>query len=103
MNPLTDRELDCLRWAAIGKTSWEIGAILGIAERTANFHIHNACRKLQVHGRQAAITAAIQAGWLNVLASEPGSGKTHPPRAADTNAQRRLQGLLPSHQGAAKA
>lgn len=102
MNPLTDRELDCLRWAAIGKTSWEIGVILGIVERTANFHIHNACCKLQVHGRQAAITAAIQAGWLNVPASEPAPGKTHPPHAADTSRQRRLPGLPPSHRGAAK-
>lgn len=103
MNPLTDRELDCLRWAAIGKTSWEIGAILKIAERTANFHIHNACRKLRVHGRQAAITAAIQAGWLNVLAAEPAPGRNHPPHAADTSAQRRSQGLRPDHREAAKA
>ncbi|OWT59087.1 helix-turn-helix domain-containing protein [Candidimonas nitroreducens] len=100
MNPLTDRELDCLSWAAIGKTSWEIGAILGIAERTANFHIHNACRKLQVHGRQAAITAALQAGWLTV---EPAPEKTHPPHAADTRTQQRLQGPLPGHRAAAKA
>ena len=83
MNPLTTKELTCLRWAAIGKTSWEMGVILGIAERTVNFHIHNACKKLQVHSRQAAITAALQAGWLNVLTeSEPTSEKIHPPRAA---------------------
>jgi len=67
MKSLTTRELACLGWAAVGKTSWEMGVILGLAERTVNFHIHNACAKLQVHGRQAAITAALQAGLLPEL------------------------------------
>jgi len=62
MKLLTRRELECLHWASLGKTSWEIGSILGITERTVNFHIRNACDKLQVRGRQAAITAAHYAG-----------------------------------------
>lgn len=65
MKPLTQRELTCLQWVAIGKTSWETGRILGLAERTINFHIQNACRKLGVHGRQAAITAALRTGLLS--------------------------------------
>lgn len=64
MKLLTSRELECLHWASLGKTSWEIGAILGLTERTINFHIQNACRKLQVRGRQAAITSAHHAGLL---------------------------------------
>lgn len=64
MKPLTGRELECLHWASIGKTSWEIGVILGVVERTINFHIQNACDKLQVRGRQAAITVAYQMGVL---------------------------------------
>lgn len=71
MKPLTARELTCLGWAAIGKTSWEMGVILGLTERTVNFHIHNACKKLQVHSRQAAITAALQAGILPVPSALP--------------------------------
>jgi DNA-binding CsgD family transcriptional regulator len=71
MKALTVRELTCLRWAAIGKTSWEMGVILGLSERTINFHIHNACEKLAVHGRQAAITAALQAGLLPLLTEAP--------------------------------
>jgi len=66
MKPLTERELTCLQWVAIGKTSWETGRILGLAERTINFHIQNACRKLGVHGRQAAITMALQTGQLGL-------------------------------------
>lgn len=69
--PLTTRELTCLHWAAVGKTSWEVGIILGLTERTINFHVHNACRKLGVHGRQAAITAAFQLGLLHDTLTEP--------------------------------
>lgn len=80
MAQLTDRELCCLQWAALGKTSWEMGVILGLTERTINFHIHNACRKLGVHSRQAAITAALQHGLLPAL-TEPLSRpvETHRP------------------------
>ncbi|MFA7579384.1 LuxR C-terminal-related transcriptional regulator [Castellaniella sp.] len=65
---LTPRELDCLHWASHGKTSWEIGQILGIAERTANFHLSNTCSKLAVCNRMAAITTALKMGLL------PGAG-----------------------------
>lgn len=65
MKPLTERELTCLQWVSIGKTSWETGRILGLAERTINFHIQNACRKLGVHSRQAAITTAMRTGLLS--------------------------------------
>lgn len=65
MKPLSQKELACLYWASIGKTSWEAGKILGLSERTVNFHIQAACRKLGVYRRQAAITTALRAGWLN--------------------------------------
>ncbi|TAL90030.1 MAG: helix-turn-helix transcriptional regulator [Candidimonas sp.] len=103
MNPLTTKELTCLRWAAIGKTSWEMGIILGVAERTVNFHIQNACQKLQVHGRQAAITAVLQAGWLNVLTEPPPkSQKIHPPPVSDKPGRGRLPGPRPSRGATAK-
>jgi DNA-binding CsgD family transcriptional regulator len=56
---LTARELDCLRWAAEGKTSWEIGQQLSIGERTVVFHLQNAARKLGVLGRRQAIAKAM--------------------------------------------
>ncbi len=64
MKLLSDNEVVCLYWAALGKTSWEIGAIVKRSERTVNFHIQKACDKLGVHGRQAAITVSLQAGLL---------------------------------------
>lgn len=42
---LTARELQCIGWAAASKTSWEISKILGISERTVNFHIQNSLQK----------------------------------------------------------
>lgn len=64
MKLLSDHEVICLYWAALGKTSWEVGAIVKLSERTVNFHVHNACRKLGVNRRQAAIAVSLQAGLL---------------------------------------
>ncbi len=66
MEPLTSQELLCLKWVSMGKTSWETGRILGLAERTINYHVHNACRKLGVNTRQAAVTVAMRSGLLSL-------------------------------------
>jgi DNA-binding NarL/FixJ family response regulator len=55
---LNDRELECLTWSARGKTSPEIGIILSLSKRTVNFHIENACRKLNVSTRTEAVVKA---------------------------------------------
>ncbi len=55
---LNDRELECLTWSARGKTSPEIAAILSLSKRTVNFHIENACRKLNVSTRTEAVVKA---------------------------------------------
>jgi DNA-binding NarL/FixJ family response regulator len=55
---LNDREVQCLTWSARGKTSPEIGAILSLSKRTVNFHIENACRKLNVSTRTEAVVKA---------------------------------------------
>ena len=74
MKPLTQRELHCLKWVAIGKTSWETARILGLAESTINAHIQSASRKLGVNGRQAAIIVALGKGLLE-LNTDPGANK----------------------------
>lgn len=61
---LTKRERECLSWAAEGKTSWEIGQLLNISERTSIFHLQNAIHKLGVSGRQAAIARAVSLGLI---------------------------------------
>jgi len=62
---LTAREAECLRWAADGKTSWEIAQLLSMSERTANFHLNNAMIKLDVCNRQHAVAKAVLRGLIN--------------------------------------
>ncbi|HUD41352.1 MAG TPA: LuxR C-terminal-related transcriptional regulator [Dokdonella sp.] len=66
---LTVREIECLRWTSLGKTGWEIGRLLGIAERTVVFHLENASHKLGVFSRHHAVARATALGLLP--ASEP--------------------------------
>ncbi|CAH9063338.1 hypothetical protein PSECIP111951_02883 [Pseudoalteromonas holothuriae] len=56
---ITNREKDCLLWASEGKTSWEISQILGISERTVNFHLANCINKTGSSNRQQAIVKCI--------------------------------------------
>jgi LuxR family transcriptional activator of conjugal transfer of Ti plasmids len=62
--PLTDREVEILRWTAIGKTAWEIGSILHISERTVNFHLQNLMGKLGVHNKTHAAAKAMTFGLI---------------------------------------
>jgi len=56
---LTDRELECLRWAAGGKSAWETGMILDISERTVIFHLANAQKKLMATNKIQAVARAV--------------------------------------------
>lgn len=57
---LTPREREVLQWTACGKSSWEIGVILSITERTVKFHLSGAMRKLGANSRTAAVVAALR-------------------------------------------
>ena len=57
---LTPKELEVLKWTIAGKTAFEVGAILGSTERTANFHVRNICEKLGVFNKTAAIVKALE-------------------------------------------
>lgn len=61
---LTNRETEILRWTADGKTSSEVSMILGIVERTVNFHLNNVMAKLNVINKTAAVVKAIQLGLI---------------------------------------
>ena len=65
-SPLSEREIECLRWSAIGKTSWETSLILRISERTVNFHLQRAAAKLGVKGQRAAVARAIATGTIRL-------------------------------------
>jgi DNA-binding CsgD family transcriptional regulator len=61
---LTPRELEALRWTMEGKTAWEVGDVLGIAERTAVLHVNNAAHKLGCVNKHQAVLKALRLGLL---------------------------------------
>ncbi|EIS1474301.1 autoinducer binding domain-containing protein [Serratia marcescens] len=63
---LTVRELDCLRWMAVGKTTWEISRILSISEAGVNFHISNLRNKFGVNRRNDVVIKAIRTGIITL-------------------------------------
>jgi DNA-binding CsgD family transcriptional regulator len=63
---LSARELECLHWGALGKTSREIGMILGISQRTVYFHMNNAAAKLNVYSVKHAISRALSSGLVQI-------------------------------------
>jgi LuxR family quorum-sensing transcriptional regulator LasR len=62
--PLTPKETECLQWAGMGKTTWEISHIVGCSERTIDFHLLNARRKLGAVSRQHAVSSAAGRGLI---------------------------------------
>lgn len=63
---LTERERECMLWTAKSKSSWEIGKILGISERTVVFHIENAKKKFGVTNKYHLIIRAISEGYIKI-------------------------------------
>jgi DNA-binding CsgD family transcriptional regulator len=65
---LTRREIQCLKWAAAGKTDAEVGEIVAISLPTVRFHITNATRKLGVVSRSQAVHRAATLGYIGSAA-----------------------------------
>jgi DNA-binding CsgD family transcriptional regulator len=63
---LSKREVECLRWAAIGKTDFEISMIMARSRATIRFHIHNASTKLNAVNRSQTVFKAAQLGYIGL-------------------------------------
>ena len=61
---LTSREREVVSWIAAGKSAWDTGGILNIAEDTVNKHIKSAMLKLDVHTRAQAVAESIRRGEI---------------------------------------
>jgi LuxR family transcriptional regulator, quorum-sensing system regulator BjaR1 len=61
---LTARQREVMAWSASGKSAWEIGAIIGITQRTVEEHIAMACRKLGATNRTQAVAVSIREGLI---------------------------------------
>ncbi len=63
---LSKREVECLRWAAIGKTDIEISMIIARSRATVRFHLHNAAVKLDAVNRSQTLFKAAQLGYISL-------------------------------------
>lgn len=63
---LSHREKDCLVLTAAGLTTEAIAKKLTIAGRTVLFHLYEASRKMEVHGRHQTLRRAVKVGALDV-------------------------------------
>jgi DNA-binding CsgD family transcriptional regulator len=71
LTQLSERELECLTWAALGRTDTEIGSMLHRSPTTARFHMDNAVRKLGARNRTQAVAIAVQSGLIHPPDDEP--------------------------------
>ena len=63
---LTDRQRECILWAARGKGDWEIARILGISEETVARHISQACARYGLSKRTPLTVRTIADGTITV-------------------------------------
>jgi LuxR family transcriptional activator of conjugal transfer of Ti plasmids len=61
---LTQRERQCLAWAARGKTVADIAVLVGISPRTVVFHLENARHKLGAASIAHGVAEALRGGLL---------------------------------------
>jgi LuxR family quorum-sensing system transcriptional regulator CciR len=64
---LTPRDLECLTWAARGRTTEEIAALLRRSAETVEFHLSNAIVKLDARNRAHAVAIACTSGIIREL------------------------------------
>jgi DNA-binding CsgD family transcriptional regulator len=61
---LSPREIECLQWAAAGKSDTDIAAVVGIKPATAHFHIEQAKKRLGVKSRVEAVSVGVLQGII---------------------------------------
>ena len=62
---LTDRQRDCVLWAARGKSDWEISRILGVSEETVIRHLKQARERYGVQKRTSLAIRTLFDGTLS--------------------------------------
>jgi len=63
--PVTNREIEILRWVKEGKSNYEIGIILGISALTVKNHVQKIYKKLNVQNRVQAVSRCISLRLLD--------------------------------------
>ncbi len=57
---LSPRQLEVLKWAAVGKTEWEVGAIMNVSTRTVKYHMACALARLGTSNKVSAVARAVR-------------------------------------------
>jgi PAS domain S-box-containing protein len=68
---LSPRELEVLRWVALGQRAHEIATVLGIAACTVESHVRNAMRKVGARSQAQLVAIACGRGLLDLNAVMP--------------------------------
>jgi DNA-binding NarL/FixJ family response regulator len=68
--PLTDRELEVLRWVVKGLSNRAVAQALGINEGTAKVHVSNIMDKMGVSSRTEAAVEAVKRGLVSSVDEE---------------------------------
>jgi DNA-binding CsgD family transcriptional regulator len=69
---LSQRQIECLRWAALGKTNDEIAELIGRSVETVRFHLKKSATKLNANNRIHAIAVASYLQLLGDIVDFPG-------------------------------
>lgn len=64
-SPLSRREAECLSWVSRGKSSSDVGAILGLSPRTVDSYLEKVCAKLRVRTRIEAVATAVRMNLID--------------------------------------
>lgn len=65
LDGFTLREIECLTWAAAGKSDAETAVILDLSAKTVNYHIEGAKRRMNAASRTHAVASAFRLGLIN--------------------------------------
>jgi len=61
---LSEPEKICLAWTQHGKTSWEVGQIIGRSQSTVDHHLTRAMHKLNTVNKAHAVATALRLGLI---------------------------------------
>jgi LuxR family transcriptional regulator len=64
---LTPRQVEILRWVAIGKSNGEIAIIMGLSERNVVYHLSQIFKRLDVCNRTQAVAEFLSSTHSNTL------------------------------------
>ncbi len=63
---LSSREIECLKWASVGLLTKEIAFRLSLSDKTVEFHLRNATKRLNARNRTHAVARALVYGLISV-------------------------------------